>query len=57
MQRNWVVEIGGRMPSIEVAGDTCLRRKRPAQGCRAYDDDDGGGVDMLVLRKHITNMM
>jgi hypothetical protein len=43
------------MPRIEVAGDICLRRKRPAQGCRADDDDDG--VDTLVLGKHITNLM
>jgi len=49
-----VVEIGGRMPSIEVAGDICLRRKTPTQGCRAHDDD---GVDTLVLGKHITNLM
>jgi len=39
-QENWVVEIGGRMPRIEVAGDICLRRPRPAQACRADDDDD-----------------
>jgi hypothetical protein len=30
-----------------------LRRKTPAQGCRADDD----GVDTLVLGKHITNLM
>jgi len=40
MQGNWVVEIGGRMPRIEVAGDIYLRRPRPTQGCRADDDDD-----------------
>jgi len=34
------VEIGGRMPRIEVTGDICLRRPRPAQDCRADDDDD-----------------
>ena len=28
------------MPRIEVAGDICLRRPRPTQGCRADDDDD-----------------
>jgi len=39
-QRNWVVEIGGRMPRIEVVGDTCLRRPGPTRGCRADDDDD-----------------
>jgi hypothetical protein len=27
------------MPRIEVAGDMCLRRPRPTQGCRADDDD------------------
>ena len=34
----WVVEIGARKPSIAVAGDTCLKRQRPTQGCRAGDD-------------------
>jgi hypothetical protein len=34
------VEIGRQMPGIEVAGDICLRRPRPTQGCRADDDDD-----------------
>jgi len=33
--RNW-----GRMPRMQVAGDICLRRPRPTQGCRADDDDD-----------------
>ena len=28
------------MPRIEVAGDICLRRAKPAQGCRADDNDD-----------------
>ena len=32
MHRNWVVETGGQMPRIEVAGDICLRRPRPALG-------------------------
>jgi len=27
-QGKWVVETGGRMPRIEVAGDICLRRPR-----------------------------
>ena len=40
MQGNWVVEIGGRIYRIEVAGDICLRRPRLTQGCRADDDDD-----------------
>jgi len=40
MQGNWVVEIGGQIPRIEVTGDICLRRSRPTQGCRADDDDD-----------------
>jgi hypothetical protein len=39
-QGNWVVEIGGRMSRIEVAGDICLRRSRPTQGCRTDEDDD-----------------
>jgi hypothetical protein len=41
---NWVVEIPGRMPKIEVTGDICLRRPRPFQGCRADDDDDNDSV-------------
>jgi hypothetical protein len=28
------------MPRIEDAGDFCLRKPRPTQGCRADDDDD-----------------
>jgi hypothetical protein len=28
-QGNWVVEIGGQMSRIEVAGDICLRKPRP----------------------------
>jgi hypothetical protein len=39
-QGYWVVETGGRMRRIEVAGDIYLRRPRPTQGCRADDDDD-----------------
>jgi hypothetical protein len=39
-QENWVVEIGGRMPRIEIAGNICLRRPRPILGCTADDDDD-----------------
>ena len=45
MQGNWVVGIGGRIPRIEVAGDICLRRPKPTQGCRADDDDDVVDVD------------
>jgi hypothetical protein len=40
MQGYWVVEIGWWMARIEGAGDICLRRPRPNQGCRADDDDD-----------------
>jgi len=40
MQGNLVVEIGGRTPRIEVAGDICLRRSRSTQGCRGNDDDE-----------------
>jgi hypothetical protein len=32
--------LNGRMPRIKEAGDICLRRPRPTQGCRADDDDD-----------------
>jgi hypothetical protein len=38
-QENWVVEIGGRMPRVEDAGDIGLR-PRPTKGCRADDNDD-----------------
>jgi len=38
-QGYWVVEIGGRMARIEVAGDIYWRRPRPTQGCRADDGD------------------
>ena len=34
--RNWRAGV----PRIEVAGDSCLRRPRLTQGCRADDDDD-----------------
>ena len=41
------------MPRIEVAGDICLRRPRPTQGCRAAaaaaDDGGGGGGVCLYL--------
>jgi hypothetical protein len=45
------------MPRIEVAGDICLRRPRPTQGCRADvdvdNDDDGwwpkGSFDDFVI--------
>jgi len=38
-QGNWAVEIGRQMPRVDDAGDICLRRPRPTQGCRANDDD------------------
>jgi hypothetical protein len=38
-QGNWVVETGGRMSRIEVAGDICFRRPRTTQGSRADDDN------------------
>ena len=43
-QGNWVVEIGRRLPRIQIAGDICLRRSRTAQGCTADDDDDDSDV-------------
>jgi hypothetical protein len=39
------------MPRIDVAGDICLRRPRPIQGCRADDDDD----KKHTLQKQKTN--
>jgi len=53
IQGNWVVEIGGRMPRIEDAGNICLRRPRPTQGCRA-DDDDLSPLTTLLFRQNIT---
>ena len=47
-QGNWFVEIAWRMPRIEVAGDICLRRPRPAQGCRPDDDDDDDDDSALL---------
>jgi len=47
MRGNWVVEIGGRMPRIEVAGDICLRRPGPTEGCRANDDDDDNDDELF----------
>jgi len=44
-QGNRVVEIGGRMSRIEVAGDICLRSPRPTQGWRTDDDHDDDGDD------------
>jgi hypothetical protein len=44
-QGNWVLEIGWRMPRREVAGDICLKRQRPTQGCRSDGDDDGDDDD------------
>jgi hypothetical protein len=32
------------MSRIEIAGDICLRRPKPTQGCRADDDDDDDGA-------------
>jgi hypothetical protein len=39
-QGKWDVEIGGRMPRMQDAGDICLRRQRTTQGCRADGDDN-----------------
>jgi len=50
MQGNGVVEIGWQMPRIEIAGDICLRRPRPTQGCRANDDDGDDDVSKKVIR-------
>jgi len=52
MQGNWVVEIGWQMPRIETAGNICLRRPRPTQGCRAAaaaDDDDDDDDDIIKV--------
>jgi hypothetical protein len=41
------------MPRIEVAGDICLRRPRPTQGCRGDDydnDDDDENLSFIILQ-------
>jgi len=38
-QVNWVVTFGWRISRIEGAGDICLRRPEPTQGCTADGDD------------------
>jgi len=43
-----VVEISGRMYRIEVAGDICLRRPRPTQGCRADEEEDDDDDDAYI---------
>jgi len=35
------------MPRIEVAGDICLKRPRPTQGCRSDDDADDNDGDLI----------
>ena len=55
-QGNRVVEIGWRHPRIEVAGDICLRRPRPTQGCRIDDDDDDNDDDDFPFRYHIKHI-
>ena len=43
------------MPRIEVAGDVCLRRPRPTEGCRADDDDDFIFPFLIVSVSECTN--
>jgi hypothetical protein len=52
-QENWVVEIGWRMPRIEVADDICLRRPTPTQGCTADDDDEDQRLNFHLTSKNI----
>jgi hypothetical protein len=52
------LQIGGRMPRIEVAGDICLKSPRPTLGCRSDDDLDLGGrftaqFPSYILLRHI----
>jgi hypothetical protein len=37
------------MPTIEVAGDICLRRPRPTQDCRVDDDDDDSCAERVIF--------
>ena len=39
------------MHRTEVAGDICLRKSRPTQGCRADYDGDDDDNDDICLRK------
>jgi hypothetical protein len=43
------------MPGIEDAGDICLRRPRPTQGCRA-DDDDVNTLRRLLLFRNSADL-
>jgi hypothetical protein len=54
-QGNWVVEIGGRVSRIEVAGDICWRRPRPTHVCRADDDDDNNNAAVSVRNNAYKN--
>jgi hypothetical protein len=44
------------MRKIEVAGDICLRRPRPTQGCSADDDDDNDDSRICGVRKEDHNL-
>jgi len=56
-QENWVAEIDGLMPRIEVAGDICMRSSRSTQSSRADDDDDDDDdvlkADTVCATKHV----
>jgi hypothetical protein len=41
------------MPRIEDAGDICLTRPRPIQGCRADEDDDDDDDDVVGMMANI----
>jgi len=57
-QGNWVAEIGGRISRMEVAGELCLRRPRPTQGCGAdYDDDDDDDDDDILIFKFLDDKL
>jgi len=43
----------GRMYTIEVADDICLRKPRPKQGCRADDDGDESTL-FTIPEKHFS---
>ena len=43
------------MSRTEFAGDICLRRPKPTQGCRADEDDDDGAVN--VTSYHVLGHM
>jgi hypothetical protein len=47
--RNWRADVKDK-----VAGDICLRRLRPTQGCRADDDDDDDEIPIVIIFRTVS---